>query len=57
MSEADYLSDGGYYANQDFYAEECSEYDGNCKKCPYEYNCDSSEYNRNRIEMWKRERN
>lgn len=56
MSEANYLSDGGYYANQDFYAEECAEYKGNCKKCPYEHNCDSSEYNRNKIEMWKKGR-
>jgi hypothetical protein len=41
---------GGYLADQDFYAEEC---EGNCKKCPYKYGCQSSDYNRRRLGRWQ----
>ncbi len=49
MSEAEYMyDDGGLLAEQDFYAEDCEEYDGNCRRCPHKYHCWSSEYRRNK---------
>ena len=54
MSYADDFEDvGGYLADQDFYAEECENYDGNCKKCPYEHHCQSSDYNKAKLERWR----
>lgn len=51
MSEIDY-EDGGYYADQDFFAEECGKYDGNCNKCPHKYECDSSDIKKYIRENW-----
>ncbi len=49
MSYADDFEDiGGYFADQDFFAEECEDYDGNCRKCPYKYECESSDYVKHR---------
>ena len=45
MSYAEDFEDiGGWYANQDYYAEACEEYDGNCRKCDCKYECDKSQY-------------
>lgn len=53
MSEAEYIDDiGGYYADQDFYAEECGEYDGNCLICPYRYECDCSDLKKRTRKDW-----
>ena len=50
MSEAEFCADeGGYLAEQDFYAEECENYEGECHRCPYKYRCQSSDYNQKTI--------
>lgn len=55
MSYADDFEDiGGYYAEQDSYAEDCEEYEGECKKCPNKWNCDGSYYKQRMIENWGR---
>lgn len=54
MSEAEFCADeGGYLAEQDFYAEECENYEGECHKCPYKYRCQSSDYNQRRLGRYK----
>ena len=46
MSYADDFEDvGGYLAEQDSFIEDCEEYEGNCKACPNQYQCDASDYN------------
>lgn len=44
---------GGYLADQDSYVDDCEEYEGNCKKCPHRYNCQSSDYNKRRLGKWQ----
>ena len=57
MSEAEFCSDdGGYLAEQDFYAEECEYYKGECNICPHKYRCESSDYNQRRLGRYKKER-
>ena len=54
MSYADDCEDiGGWYAEQDFYAEECADNDGECSKCPHRRRCSSSDYNQARRERWR----
>lgn len=44
---------GGFLAEQDSFTEDCEKYEGNCRWCPNEYTCQSSDYNRRRIERWQ----
>ena len=47
MSETECMDDdGGLLAEQDFYAEDCEDYDGDCHRCTHKYNCWSSDYRR-----------
>lgn len=41
MSEAEYMD---AEQEQDFYTEDCEDYDGDCNRCPYNYSCWSSDY-------------
>ena len=49
MSYAEDFEDtGGILAEQDYFAEDCENYDGECSECPHKYQCWSSTYNENR---------
>ena len=53
MSYAEDFEDvGGYFAEQDYYAEECDEYEGECKRCPHKKRCQSSDYNKRRLRQY-----
>lgn len=50
MSYGEEISDdGAYLAEQDYYAEQCEINDGDCRICPHKYECQSSDYNRERM--------
>ena len=45
MSYAEDFEDiGGIMAEQDSYAEDCDDYEGDCKRCPNQYSCWNSDY-------------